>query len=123
MPFRENIIDGIKFILSNQNSDGGIAAIRPGDVSGCWSTAEALEIFLKNPFFPRNQLYKAKDMLEFLLKSQKPNEGWPLVFGGKISSTMATGHALSALAMAEKVFPQNATLLAKIQSAKEQAKS
>lgn len=70
MPLRNEIRRGIQFLLSVQNADGGVPATKPGDVSGCWTTAEALDALLSTPYFPDEQLYRLRNMVEFLLESQ-----------------------------------------------------
>lgn len=104
MPLRKNVLRGINFLLSNQNKDGGIPCIKPGDISGCWTTAEALETFTISPFFPKSELIKLEQMVNFLLKYQLSNGGWPLVVGGQDVSIMSTGHSISALTYAREIF-------------------
>jgi len=70
MPLRHEIQKGIHFLLNNLNSDGGIPATKPGDVSGCWTTSEAIDSFLSMAYFPAAQLHRIRQMVEFLLKSQ-----------------------------------------------------
>jgi prenyltransferase beta subunit len=117
MPFREYARKGIHFLLSNQNPDKGIPGTKPGDVSGCWTTAEALEIFLLSSHFQKEYIPMAKDMLRFLLDTKLPQGGWPLVVGSTQISTMATGHALAALIISKKVFSCESRLFTEINDA------
>lgn len=122
MPFKESITKGIRFILSHRNPNGGVPAVSQNDVSGCWTTAEALEFFLTSIYFQKADIYEAKSMLEFLLKTQISGQGWPLVVNSKTVSTMATGHSLAALVIAENVFSKDSDLVSQIQKAMEDAK-
>jgi hypothetical protein len=94
---------GCQFLLDNRNPDGGIPAIRPGDGSGCWTTAESLLAITAMP--ARSNVTAATDELaSFLLGNQirKGNDAgsWGMVAGGGNGSTMATGHVIAALSSA-----------------------
>lgn len=103
MAFGLHIENGIKYILSHQNSDFGIPATKPGDPSGCWTTADCLETFLLTSYYPSEYHLKLRQLAMFLLDNQLSNGGWPLVKGGINASTMATGHAISSLVLFSKL--------------------
>ena len=151
MPLRKEIVKGVRFLLGIQNSDGGIPATKPGDVSGCWTTGQSIEAFIITPYYPLEQISHVMRMVQFLIDSQikgedpelreigrfqteqvenqvhsttqknpaKDQGSWPLVVGGKSGSTMATGHCVAALALAEKVFNSQDPLIRGIVDSKE----
>ena len=118
MPYRKQIVDGIIFLLSHKNDDDGIPATVLGNESGCWTTAEAVHVLLESPYFPKERLIDIRKMVEFLLRNQIPGKGWPMALEGNYVSTMATGHAIAALCLAEKVFHENEELVLKCRKAK-----
>jgi hypothetical protein len=105
-------LNGIKFLLSHLNTDGGLPAVGLNDSSGCWTTAEAIEVLLLSPNLPNENIVQVKEMLEFLLNHQTPGQGWPIHTGNV--STMATGHAVAALALCKRVFSSDSLLVARI---------
>lgn len=105
-----NRIDrGIGFLLRSRNPDSGVAATRPGDPSGCWTTASAVASVVQAPWFDRDYSAEVIEMAKFLLHSSLRRRtgalrGWPLVSGGRQPSTMATSHAFIALSLAKPFF-------------------
>lgn len=95
---------GFQYLTINKNSDGGIPSIDLKKPSGCWTTAEAIEVMIKCPFFPRENMGDLKNMLEFLITSYIPEKGWAMNAGGPDVSTMATGHAIVALKLGQNLF-------------------
>ena len=102
MPFREPIRKATDFLLRHVNDDGGLCATQPDAPSGYWTTAEAIEAFLKSVHYPKGRLDRVESMLGFILEGMCEGGGWPLLVGGQRASTMATGHVLAALAIAER---------------------
>lgn len=100
----ERIGRGTRYLLSTRNEDFGIPAVSPGDPSGCWTTAEAIESILRSPFVDPQTLAETRTLVKFLLQSQLTTRaqagGWPLVAGGKQASTMATAHSVLSLKLA-----------------------
>lgn len=121
MPFRKQVSDGILFLLSHRNEDDGIPATVLGDESGCWTTAEAVDVLLRSPDLPKERIPDIRRMIEFLLKNQIPGKGWPMAPEGNYVSTMATGHALAALSLAEKIFYENEELMSRCKKARTEA--
>jgi prenyltransferase beta subunit len=118
MPFSLEIIKGIEFLFSTQNLDGGLPSTRPGDTSGIWTTAEALEILLDTPFCHKEWIIQISRMINFLLNHQLSDGCWPIVVDHKNGSTMTTGHVVAALSKAAKLFHSdiaNSNLLKKIE--------
>ena len=60
-------------------------------------------------------------MVEFLLGRQNAQEGWPISVGSEHTSTMATGHAVTALSLAAISFQSNDALVRRIQDAQSMA--
>ena len=108
MIYRTQIIHGLRFLRRVQNTDGGIPATKAGVVSGCWTSAETLETLLASPYHDADPRPFAADLISFLKKTQFPNGehrgGWPLVVGAGRASTMATGHAVAALALTQQYY-------------------
>lgn len=103
VPLSERINRGIRYLARVLNQDAGIPAVRPGDSSGCWTTAEGIQAVLGSPWIDEELRDHAKRMALFLLNSQlsKVSRGaWPLVAGGRLGSTMATAQAVEALQLA-----------------------
>ncbi len=121
MNFRKSQRAGIEFLLSNRNSDGGIPAVDLNDVSGFWTTAEAIEILLKNRYISSNELPLLKEMVQFLLDGQLSQGGWCISLGSHNVSTMATGHGVAAMAVAQKVFWEDTVFVDKVKQARESA--
>lgn len=113
MPFRKHITDGIRFLLTHTNSDGGIPAVNLGDPSGCWTTAEAIEILICSPHLPSGNINDIKELIEFLLDQHIPGKGWPMSVGRKEISSMATGHSIAALTEGERIFSNDIGLIEK----------
>ena len=84
------------------------------DMSGCWTTASAVETILLNRYLPNKELVEVRKMVEFLLDRQNAGEGWPISVGTQESSTMATGHTIAALSLADDTFRDDAALSARI---------
>lgn len=119
--FRQEILNGIDFLMSVQNSDGGIPGIEAVGESACWTTAEALETVLLSPYLRISYHNFVFNMIDFLLKMQitndtngKKNGAWPEFATSHIAQTLTTGHALSALELSKKVVVDNDELLNKI---------
>lgn len=140
MPLRKEIREGIRFILSIQNPDGGIPVNKPNDLSGPWTTAEAVETLIIAPYTPKNELNRIREMVEFILSTQIVNGRntsdeidsnldssntdltksgyWPFTVKGSRASTMATGHCVAALALAENIFDNDEQLRSRINQSK-----
>ncbi|HEX6370875.1 MAG TPA: prenyltransferase/squalene oxidase repeat-containing protein [Longimicrobium sp.] len=102
MLYRDQIQKAIGYLRRIQNADGGIPATKPGDVSGCWTTAEAIEAVFMSPYRHPDTSQFLNRMVYFLEQSALTTSpgivGWPLVSGGAHCSTMTTGHVVAALA-------------------------
>jgi len=111
MAYSVVIARGIRFISSILNADGGVPATKPGDPSGCWTSAESLEVMLTAGVHELDPRPMAESLLSFLLANQivggQDAGGWPLVAGGRQASAMATGHAVSALHAVLRFFPSD----------------
>ena len=107
MPFSREAREAIKFLLKNQNDDGGLPAVNPGDPSAKWTTSQAMIIFTSCPYFPSSYLPYIYKLIQFLLNSQDKNHGgWP--FGsGKIGATITTAYPAIALIRAMKILPDS----------------
>ncbi|NDV96785.1 hypothetical protein D0T84_18000 [Dysgonomonas sp. 521] len=114
------ILDGFKYLNSIQNVDKGIPATKEGDSSGCWTSAETLETILLSPYNDYKYFLFAKDIIKFLLNTQIDKTidkgSWPLLKGRDRGSAMATGHAVSALSLANDIFKDDVQLSQKISS-------
>jgi len=121
MPFRKQITNGIRFLLTHRNPDGGIPAVNLGESSGCWTTAEAIEILISSPHLPGENINDIKELIEFLLKQHIPEKGWPISVGRKEISSMATGHAIAALRRGDKIFSNDIRLIEKSKKARTDA--
>ena len=108
-------------MLSHKNDDEGIPSTSLGDESGCWTTAEAVDILLRSPYLPKRRIADVKKMVEFLLKNQIPGKGWAISPERNYVSSMATGHALAALSSAEEIFYENEELVRECKKAKAEA--
>ena len=100
----------------------GIPAVALDDVSGYWTTAEAVDVLLCNRYLPKGELYAIKEMLQFLLNGQSQDGGWPMSVGSPDSSTMATGHAVAAFASSRKIFCNDDELIGRIEGAQKSAR-
>lgn len=122
--YRNEILNGINFLKSIQNDDGGIPGMKETGISACWTTAEALETVLMSPYISlehHNFIFK---MIHFLLDTQMndPNNtdhdgAWPEYVSTQIAQTLTTGHALSALRLAEDIIVDDDKLRKRIQAA------
>ncbi len=103
----DSIRRGLAYLQLVQNSDGGIPATRPGAPSGCWTSAETLESAMMALLHAEAIFKFASRLVAFLEKTQLASGddagAWPLVAGGTRGSTMATGHALSALQSTQRI--------------------
>lgn len=99
MDARAQLEKAIAAIGSLPNADGGIPATRSGEESGAWTTASCLEALLESGHTPLSLHSVCHGMLKFLLEMQTPDGGWPLANSTE-SSTLATGHAVTALQLA-----------------------
>ncbi|MFN7932210.1 MAG: prenyltransferase/squalene oxidase repeat-containing protein [Bryobacteraceae bacterium] len=115
MPYSQEIAKGLNYIRSILNPDGGVPATKPGDPSGCWTSAESLEIMLTAGVHHLDPRPVASALIAFLVANQigsgADSGGWPLVAGGRQASAMATGHAVAALSAARRFFAADASLL------------
>lgn len=113
--YRNSIIKGLRFLQRVQNTDKGIPATVSGVVSGCWTSGETLETLLLSPFHDKSINGFALELIQFLQSSQiktgKDKGGWSLVVEGKKASTMATGHNLAALVLAQNYFDKDSQII------------
>jgi len=133
MPLRDPINKAVEILLSFQNEDGGIPAVKPGQASGCWTTSDTLEDILTAGIITSHSISSVKRMLDFLLASQISKDadmlgtrtdsienpdvgGWPLFLGAH-ASTMATGHAVGALRLALKFLDDDSGRTQRVENA------
>lgn len=133
MPLRDPINNAVEILLSFQNEDGGIPAVKSGQASGCWTTSDTLEDILTAGIITSHPISRVKRMIDFLLDSQIGRDvdisgaridsienpdvgGWPLFLGAH-PSTMATGHAVGALQLAFKFLDDDSDRTQKIEKA------
>jgi len=94
MSFAIEIKSGLECLERIRNLDSGWPALKPGDISGAWSTGEALWVSLlvdSSPNIP--ELLRT---VELLLKFQQHDGGWPLIQGPP-SSVPGTSDCIVAL--------------------------
>jgi len=75
MIYRTQIIRGLRLLKRTRNPDGGIAATKPGVVSGCWTTAEALEALLTAPYHDIDLRPFALGLIKYLQSTQFTGAG------------------------------------------------
>jgi len=118
IPYRKEITAGTRFLLAVRNNDGGIPATCQGMSSGCWTSASVLESLLSNPYHEIDLRNFLLGIIDFLLTNQITSGveagGWPL---GSSASTMATGHATTALVIAQRFFFEDTALVDKLNKA------
>lgn len=95
---------GLRYIVRHLNIDGGVPAVKPGDASGGWTTAEAIEAIVTSTWPAIEFAEHLERMAKYLIDSQfgiksSSAGGWPFVSGSTIASTMATAHATIALSL------------------------
>ena len=101
-------------ILKWQNADGGIAATRPGQESGPWTTASCLEALLDGPSIVPGCVKCIQGMVDYLIKHQHGDGSWPML-KERESCTLATGHAVSALMAARSsLVPRDDSLIQQV---------
>lgn len=110
----ENIIkNAISFLISSQNTDGGIASECLGfGNSGCWTTAEVLEAFMQTDFYSLNlrNIAVILEMTNFLLDNYIPiSDSMGYWSSENESPTMTTGHVIYALNLVANKFLSNKT--------------
>lgn len=122
--YRNEILNGINFLKSIQNKDGGIPAMKETGSSACWTTAEALEAVLMSPYISMEHHDFIFGMINYLLNNQmnEPNNmhhdgAWPEYTITSTAQTLTTGHALSALRLAENIIVDNTEIQSKIRNA------
>ncbi len=119
--YRKEILKGIDFLASVQNSDGGIPGMKCTDPSACWTTAEALEAVLLSPYIQLKHHSFVFKMIRFLLDTQitegKNRGAWPEYVAQNNVQTLTTGHAVSALFLSKKLITDDKSLENKIESA------
>ena len=96
----------IGFLRSSgiMNSDGGIASTKAGDKSGCWTTAETLEMFVETESLLHLGLTEdIEKMVKFLLNNQEEDGSWELTYANR---TVACGCAVKALTISAKIIPE-----------------
>lgn len=90
----------VEWLLRQQNEDGGIPAGKPGDRSGCWTTAATIAAILGNGY----NYEEVRNLVEFLLKKQYRDKvkygSWPLILAYP-ASVLATADAVRSLVMVE----------------------
>ena len=121
MPFQKQILNGIHYLLNHRNNDGGIPSISPRTHSGFWTTAEAVDVFLNIPYFPKELLNDVKDLITFLVDNHVDKKGWPISVGSEEISTMATGHAITALSHGERIFRNDVSFAEKCKKIRDEA--
>lgn len=108
MNLKQRLAKGYEYLNNILNEDGGIPAISESDVSGVWTTAEALEAIITVSSIPHERYTLASRMWEFLLDGQlhdgEHDGAWPLVKLGKRGSAMATGNAVTAISKVQAYF-------------------
>lgn len=90
----------VDFLIGSQNVDGGMAATRRGDASGCWTTAALVATLLDSIVLPIRSIPLLTRSIQFLISSQRADGSWPVVLGSQVGSTMATAQATGTLAKA-----------------------
>lgn len=108
MFYNEIIGQGLSFLKSCQNNDGGIPIGRKGDSSGYWTSAEVLEAVLSTDFFQLtadNVRFVIK-LVQFLLCGFISTDSGGYWEGAKGSgaSTMTTGHIIFSLSLFRNTF-------------------
>lgn len=128
MELKQKLEHATEALLSLQNADGGIPATKRGEVSGCWTTADALDGVISAQSFTSSGIQRIKRMVVFLLSMQigagdqgdviEPVEvgAWPLLNSGH-GSTMATGHAVAALTLAKSLVDDDYYLSGRVEQA------
>ena len=106
----DRLLLGAEFLGRIKNHDGGIPAVKRGDPSGVWTTAESIEALIRCPWFESDFTFKVESMVAFLLQAQLRKRGadenaWPAVAGGTTASTMSTAHSIMALRLAKVIVP------------------
>lgn len=118
---RHYVETAFTYVFAAANDDGGLAAIQPGGVSGCWTTAEAIDYYLSGGIFGSDPATMVRHGIEFLLDTQistgEDRGGWPVVATASFSSAMATGHCLSALERSTRYLGSDQALLRRIDTA------
>lgn len=104
----EQELAGLRYLVRHLNNDGGVPAVRPGDASGCWTTAEAMEAMLRSTWPIMQFQTPLERTARYLVGAQFGTEttacgGWPFVSGAAVASTMATAHAIISLSTCEKL--------------------
>lgn len=107
----------VRALVALRNVDGGIPATKAQDPSGCWTTASTLEAVVVSGQVEAAGMKSLLGMVHFLVSSQLGDRGepgvdaagWPLIGGGR-TSTMATGHAVAALAAVRPMVDHEPTL-------------
>lgn len=100
------ILKGTRFLLSTQNSDGGIEfEDEKSERSGIWVTAEALEFFLTSQVVPITICEKVVRMINFLLNTQNADGSWNMLVPTEQAtqdsgSIITTGHCIYVLRLA-----------------------
>lgn len=119
--YRNEILRGIDFLISVQNSDGGIPGMAMTGTSACWTTAEALETVLLSPYLHMTYHPFVFKMINFLLDTQIKdgnNKGaWPEYISTNNAQTITTGHAMAALRLSKDIIVDDAAFVQNIQNA------
>ncbi len=119
--YRNEILQGIDFLVSIQNSDGGIPGMAIAGTSACWTTAEALETVLLSPYLHMAYHSFIFGMIDFLLNTQIKNGNnigaWPEYISTNNAQTITTGHALAALRLSKDIIVDDARYVLEIQNA------
>jgi Prenyltransferase and squalene oxidase repeat len=106
---KQRIANGYEYLAQIVNDDGGVPASAESDISGVWTTAEALDTIVRLPCIPHERFRLASQMWTFLLGSQLGDSSnspgaWPVLKSGTSGSGLATGHAVSAIRRAHQYF-------------------
>lgn len=119
--YRNEILQGIDFLVSVQKTDGGIPGMTITGTSACWTTSEALEAVLLSPYLRMTYHPFVFKMIDFLLNTQIKdgnNKGaWPEYISTSNAQTITTGHALSALRLSKDIIVDDVAFAQKIQNA------
>ena len=99
----DRVVQAIRTLLQQQNSDGGIPAGNVGDESGPWTSSSTLRAAMSPLVLNQLDADRLNDLIEYLISSQQldgteVSGGWPMVTGPV--SALATSDVLRGLSAA-----------------------